>query len=557
MSYNITQEDIRLLMQRDIRYLVRLEIYKNEMKMAEVYGVSNSGSISINAESDVRRTGSFTLIPNKYKKENIEISEDGLIWLNNTLRLSIGIYNYRTKSYVFYKVGTYVFTDSSGTTDISNNSISINCADYMSKLDGTKNGQIGALTTTIPAYKEDPETGEVIKHNIIREAMIEILTRLGQIKDYVIDDIGEYKGMPQYNSEWEKYRQTNDLWNTVPYDLEFSCGDTILSILQTLRDLYPNYEMFFDESNIFYCQLIPSSYEDDIVLDNNFIKKVLISENPTIDITVKNICEVWGEVIDTEFYTEECVSDSGTYICTVKKYDEKYYAGDTIAVKVDAENISGQKININNLGAMKIYDENTEEPIAAGLLKPNIVYVFKVNNRRIEGNNELRIYFLGHWQAHAMSVLTDGTVSDETFTTSDGKQLHKYSEEYFREVYNCETVEFNIVKDSPFTIQKIGEILDVKTGGEYENITSDALAKARAHYENWKNCRLTDSISITTLLIPFLDVNQKISYQREDSDIIEQYIIKSVSHDLGAGTSTISMYKFYPIYEENNLLLNN
>ena len=27
------------------------------------------------------------------------------------------------------------------------------------------------------------------------------------IKDYNIDDVGEYKGMPQYNTNWVKYRQ--------------------------------------------------------------------------------------------------------------------------------------------------------------------------------------------------------------------------------------------------------------------------------------------------------------------------------------------------------------
>ena len=106
-----------------------------------------------------------------------------------------------------------------------------------------------------------------------------------------------------------------------------------------------------------------------------------------------------------------------------------------------------------------------------------------------------------------------------------------------------------IVAVSPFAIEKLGEIPDIKTGGEYENITSNDLAADRAKWENWKNCRLTDNITITTALLPFLDVNKKVSYKRSDSDTEHQYIISSISHDFSGYTSTISMYRFYPLYQ--------
>ena len=93
--------------------------------------------------------------------------------------------------------------------------------------------------------------------------------------------------------------------------------------------------------------------------------------------------------------------------------------------------------------------------------------------------------------------------------------------------------------------------MDVKTGGEYEHITSDSLALSRAKWENWKNCRLTDSITLTTNLVPFYDVNIKLMYQNSNSNTPEQYIIKSVSHDFSSGTSTLSLMKFYPLYNNN------
>jgi hypothetical protein len=106
-----------------------------------------------------------------------------------------------------------------------------------------------------------------------------------------------------------------------------------------------------------------------------------------------------------------------------------------------------------------------------------------------------------------------------------------------------------VIPNSPFTVEKLGEIPEVKVSGEFENITSDDLAADRARWENWKNCRLTDQITITTALLPFLEVNKKVSYRRSDADREHQYIISSVSHDFAGYTTTITMYRFYPLYE--------
>ena len=183
------------------------------------------------------------------------------------------------------------------------------------------------------------------------------------------------------------------------------------------------------------------------------------------------------------------------------------------------------------------------------MLKPGNVYAFKIRKKREEKQDVVKAYLLGQWQVHAVNVLTDGKKSGQSVTDSDGKEYELYSKEYFQKFYNCEQVDMTIVPDSPFTVEKLGEIPDIKTGGEYENITSDDLAAHRAKWENWKNSRLTDNITITTALLPFLDVNKKVSYRRSDSDKEQQYIISSVSHDFSGYTSTITMYRFYPLYE--------
>lgn len=553
MADMITQEDLMLVLSQSAApqtMRLKIEVLDSNQKIIGTLETDiTSGSMSINGESDIRRTANFVVQPTI--KEKIKLTENSLLWLNKDIRMFVGLYNCRIKQYKYYPLGCYVYTDTSGTYDATNDNLTINCADFMKKLDGTKNGQLGALIISYPAYEENKETGEVIKYNIIRNAVIETLEKLAKITNHRIDDIGEYKALPDYNDAWEQYRKENITWNAIPYDQEFSSGCTVLSILTTFRDLYPNYEMFFDmETNAFVCQLKPMCYEDDIYLDNSFLQRVLISENTSVDMTtVRNICEVWGKVIDVDFYSEECSYTNNTYTSTIAGYEEGYYNGDVIGLKIPVSNQANAQININNFGAIGIYNESNEEPISANELKSNNVYAFKIKKSRVDEQDIIKAYLLGQWQVHAINVLTNGRKSGQFVTSSDGGRYELYSREYFQKFYNCERVDMTIVPNSPFTVEKLGEILD-KVSGEYENITSDDLAADRAKWENWKNCRLTDSITITTALLPFLDVNKKVSYKRSDSDVEHQYIISSISHDFAGFTTTITMYRFYSLYEK-------
>ncbi len=557
----INIKDLKLILQNVLDIRIKIDLYDERdgsyLDTLEC-GIIN-GTSSIDANSDVRRTFSVTAIP--LKSKYIIANKDGIIWINRIVKIQIGILDRITNQWNWYKQGTYVFSNTSANYDTTNNQITINCSDLMTKLNGTKNGQLGALMIQYPAYVEDTLTGEIIKYNYIREAIITTLSQLGQISEYEIDDIGEFKGMPDYNKNFLEYREKSkvqikdgtyvETWNAIPYDQEFSVGCSVLSILTTFRDLYPNYEMYFNENGTFICKMIPSCYEDEIIFDNSFLQRIIISENTNIDLsTVRNICEVWGHVLESNFYTEDCTYNNNCYSCNVNSY-EKYNNGDLIAIKIPVNNLVASKLNINNLGEIQIIDDNTENPLQQNILESNQIYVFKIKNKRIEKNTIIYAYLLGQWQAHGINVLTNGNISDKNYTTQNGEIVKVFSKKYFQSKYNCESVTFSIVPNSPFAVQELGEILEVKQGGEYENITSDSLALARAEYENWKNCRIIDSISITTKLCPFADVNIKVSYQQSDSTKIQQYIVKSINHDLSAATTTWKLMKFYPLYQNN------
>ena len=376
MADIITHEDLMLVLQHSQTIQLKIEVLdQNQKIIGTILGIVN-GSMSINGEADVRRTVNFVVQP--ALTEHISLTETSLLWLNKDIRMFIGLLNIRTKQFKYYPLGYYVYTDTSGTYDAATNSLTVNCSDFIKKLDGTKNGQLGAFIIRYPAYKENEKTGEIIEHNIIRNAVIETLEKLAQITNYRIDDIGEYKGIPEYNDEWEKYREENEsTWNTIPFDQEFSAGCSVLSILTAFRDLYPNYEMFFDmETNIFVCQLKPMCYEDDVLLDNDFIQKVFISENTFVDMTtVRNICEVWGQVIDADFYSEKCSYSGNVYSSAIAGYEEGYRNGDVIALKIPTVNQANAQICINNFETIGIYNEANEEPIKAGMLISNNIYV--------------------------------------------------------------------------------------------------------------------------------------------------------------------------------------
>ncbi len=535
--YEITNEDLKIVLQQSASMQTPklvLDVILNGKLLGTIENII-SGDLNISSDSDIRRSGNFTVQP---LKEQLKLDYNNLIWMNLDLRLKLGLYNIREKKYKYYTLAYFVYNETSSVYDSVTNQLSFSCSDFICKLDGTKNGQLGALLIKFPA---ETDNNGVIKYNTIRNAIITTLKELCNINNYSVEDIGEYKAMPDYNDNWEIYRTEHETWNAIPYDEEFSCGCSALSILTTFRDLYPNYEMFFDpfDNNRFVCQMTPFCYEDDIILDNDFIQKILISENTKINMsTVRNICEIWGKVIDTKFYTEDCIYSNNVYSCTVSGFDTKYYNNDTISVKIPAVNQDSPKLDVNHLGAIDIYAENTDLPLTANVLTPD-VYSFKIKRVKKDDVYIFRAYLLGQWQSHAIDILSSKNIKNKD---------EIYSKEYFSKKYNCNNINITIIPNSPFTVQKIGEILDVKTGGEYENITSDSLALDRAIYENWKNCRLTDEITITTLLLPFLDVNIKVSYKPKNSNTERQYVIKSISHNFSEFTSTITMYRFYPTY---------
>lgn len=547
---NISTLDKKLAFSKWVEYLYKILVFdNNNCVVDEIKFTIDYGSVSIDSSSNTRRTYSFTMFP---IGDKMTPSERARMWMNKKIMLQVGLKTPRMSEYKWYNEGCFIVTDTNSSISVDSNSLTINCGDLWNRLDGTQNGQLSALTTTIPAY-EETDDGTPLVYNTIRDSLVSTITQLGGIKDYIVDDIGESKGLEEFNKDYMSYRASHPYWNCVPYDLEFSVGDNVSSMITDITELYPNFDSAFDENGIFITRLTPSCKEDNIIITNDDIKNCLVSESISTDYSnVRNVVHVWGETFDVDFYSEDVTNSNSTYTVNMKAYHKDYSNGDLIAIKIPDTNSSTQYINVNNLGNIQIYNENTDKPLAENYLPAGKVYVFKFRKTYQNKTWIKRFYAQGAWQAHALSALVDGSVSSDQYTCADGTVTTKYTKKYFQDKYNVDTVSLKVIKDSPFTVQKLGEErLDVKSGDVYENISSDSLALERAEYELFVDARLTDNISIEIgRLIPWLKEYMKVSYAKIGESEIKQYITDKITLNLTDGTTSITMHTFYPLYEE-------
>ena len=100
MAEIITQEDLLIVLQHSANPMLKLniEVLDSNQKVIDTLNCGlTGGSMSINGQSDIRRTANFTIQPTL--KEKIKLTEHSLLWLNKDIRVSIGLYNPRSKQY--------------------------------------------------------------------------------------------------------------------------------------------------------------------------------------------------------------------------------------------------------------------------------------------------------------------------------------------------------------------------------------------------------------------------------------------------------------------------
>ena len=296
----------------------------------------------------------------------------------------------------------------------------------------------------------------------------------------------------------------------VPNDIEIAQGGTVWNIVTQLRDILPRYETFFDVDGVFIYQPIPTGSGDPVIIDDTIWPNLLIDESINNDFEgVKNYIEVYGRTLDPSYFSTNTTYSGSTLSLTVADYPtaltDNTIVGFTTPSTGDISATGGISLKMNSLTASVLYEYGTNNPVTA--LDNETYYVAYYNQGW---------YLMGHQQPV-------GIAYDDN-------------------------------PDSPFYVNgSIGRIRHVLYGGEYENITSDKLALERAKYELWKSTRLQDSITLTSIPNPWLDVNVLISHaiRGKSQENAAQYIIKSISTDYGIeGTQSINAITYYPLYPD-------
>ena len=466
---NITQENQATAMQGIRNLHIKVYLLNSNMQIVnQLSGSVISGTTSIDANSDIRRTCNIEMV---MEDATFDI-EEGQIWLDKYVRIETGIENIATGEIDWINHGIYLINNPVITYSGSESKLSFQGLDLMAKLTGLRNGYLTDLQT------------QIAQGSSIRNSIISTLALVG-FTNYIVEN----NPIP------------------TPYQINIDVSGTVFDILKELRDIVPNYEIFFDVNGTFIYQKIPTGANDPILVDDTTWKNVVLSAEKTKEFDkIKNSIYVYGKNIEPNYFeTSPTTVVSGAYKIMLSTITiESEIATDSIIGFIAPSIVANPKVSINGWTAHNLVNE---DGTFAVIPLANEFYCI----RRLTNGDYL---YLGKQQIFAVA-------KDEN-------------------------------PNSPYYIGgSMDEIKFPCIGGEYDNIWSDDLALQRAKYELYMKARMYDSIVMSLVPLYYLDVNIKIQHQIASGFESNQYMIKSVSTDLSAtGTQNVQAIRFYPEYPE-------
>lgn len=595
MIANITNEDIELCKTRTkYTYIKLLLLDSNLNPIDELQGECISGSINIDVTSDNRRTCNLELY---HKDSSYDVAEYNKIWLNRRVKVQMGFLNIKTNKIVWYDMGIFVFNSCTYSFSGDSKTISIDCSDLVSMINGTHGGI------------QDGEQFKILQGEDLRKVIQDLLKYEANIDNYYVEPIGEYGCLRNKSVDWKENRidsgtsrEVADLqekdgvdylddspyldeyeiiefngteicadsseenivsgvevenyidmgsWHRVPYDLEFDAGTSLYEMIAEVRDLYEGYESYFDKDGMFIVDLIPTCENDQVLLENNDLAPLVISESIDTDFTtIKNATRIYGKSIEADRFSDEKTtflsydSSLNAYVITITL--DKYILTDGTKIgfimPVLPDMSDDQKklplyIKVNSyVSSVSATGEITSTTTPKTIPCKTRTTVVQESANAEETKDRYLDKVIGDF------------VADESycFKYVSNQDCYQYLGMYQVEAYIEDHLE-----SSPFSVDKIGLRLQVLTGDDYDNITDTELCQQRAEYENWLAGRFNDTLTLQTIVIPFLEGNQKISYRSKMNGELNSYIVKSISFNLvNDGTSQITMSRYYDLYPD-------
>ena len=324
---NIGAEDYNVLKQQYIKKYIRLELLDFQYNIVdELSGNMTKCSINVDSNSDLRRSCDLGFV---VTTSTFDIKAGSKIFLDKMVRPYVGYENMRTGEIQWYNQGIYLVNNPQWSYNASTNEISMQALDLMSKLTGLRNGNLEGIPT------------KIAKDENVREAIIKTI-ELGGFTKYICEEC-----------------KTNDgTIVPVPYDIEIDVGGTIYDVLTGLRDIMPNYQIYFDINGVFHYEPIPLAYDDPVLIDDDLFNNVLISENINTDFeSVKNYVEVLGHTWDVDYYSPSDKTTVSGGMITPTFTDLKELQNDTaVGITLPSDITNVDKITINFLGSKNVVD---------------------------------------------------------------------------------------------------------------------------------------------------------------------------------------------------------
>ena len=274
-------------MAQEKRCLLRVEVLNKDMTVINtIEGDVISGNITIDAESDIRRTCNLTL---HISSADYYPTENSQMFLNKYIRVFVGIQVNSDDETEWVPMGIYAYSTLGYSYDSENKTLSLSGVDLMSELTGARDGNIEAQDVTL----------EASKGTNISTVMADVLRQMTRFKEYNIDTIGS-----EYDTKHSNY--TGASYTELPYDVSVESSPTVYNVLTSLSTIYPNWEIYFDVNGIFNCHMIPDGQFEPNVLTDDILQPLLISENINIDWqNIYNKISVWGALLEPDVTAEQ------------------------------------------------------------------------------------------------------------------------------------------------------------------------------------------------------------------------------------------------------------
>ena len=322
----------------------------------EISGKTESISLSVNAESDIRRTANINIAlkdDSRQTNSNIFYWQVGNpYWFDKYIQIYVAIQDVQTQEYVWVNEGIYMVNSPTISYDATSNSLSFEAVDLMSKMTGLRNGQLEGMTYTIPVGS----------------------TITGAIKTLLVEQ------------GFDKYIVFDPPYNYVPQEINIDVGGTAYDLLCQLRDINSNWEMFFDVDGVFHFQQIPSGKviidpesgeegEPTPVVDQTVWDKLNVSYNLDTNFEdVKNYVEVLGKVHEPQEYGTATI-EGGALDLKLANVKESYLNNEWIvgipviategAIEPEALAEPINRIVIKDIANVDVADINLSSPIIA------------------------------------------------------------------------------------------------------------------------------------------------------------------------------------------------